>query len=55
VKVSADEISEVAVLMGAAIRDTPLVGCWATESLSTWDTAKGIVELRDPAHWDLDG
>lgn len=45
----------VAVLLGTPIQDTPVVGCWATEPLSTWDAPKGIVKLRDPAHWDLDG
>lgn len=45
----------VAVLLGTPIEDTPIVGCWATEPVSTWDAEKGIVKLRDPADWDLDG
>jgi hypothetical protein len=45
----------LAVLLGAPITDTPIVGCWATEPVSTWDGQKGIVELRDPAQWDLGG
>ncbi len=45
----------VAVLLGTAVQATPIVGCWATEPLSTWDAAEGIVKLRDPAQWDLDG
>ncbi len=45
----------VAVLLGAPITDTPIVGCWATEPVSTWDGEEGVVRLRDPAEWDLDG
>lgn len=45
----------VAVLLGAPISDTPIVGCWATESVSRWDGEKGIVKLHDPTQWDLDG
>lgn len=45
----------VKVLLGAPVSDTPIVGCWATEPVSTWDDQEGIVKLRDPAQWDLDG
>jgi len=45
----------VAVLLGAPITDTPIVGCWATKPVSTWDGEAGIVRLRDPIEWDLDG
>jgi hypothetical protein len=45
----------VAVLLGAPIANTPIVGCWATEPVSTWDGDKGIVKLRNPANWDVDG
>jgi hypothetical protein len=45
----------VAVLLGAPIANTPIVGCWATEPLSEWDAANGIVKLVEPAEWDRDG
>jgi hypothetical protein len=45
----------VAVLLGAPVTDTPIVGCWATEPVSTWDVEEGVVKLQDPADWDLDG
>jgi hypothetical protein len=45
----------VAVLRGTPKTDTPIVGCWATEPVSTWDVEAGVVKLRDPTQWDLDG
>jgi hypothetical protein len=45
----------VAVLLRTAITNTPIVGCWATEPVSEWDPAHGIVKLREPAEWDLNG